>query len=307
MSFSEVVGDFIRSWPLFATTYTTGWIVAALLALVGVLVVGSRAVFAGAALSQASTLGISVAMWIGAVLGDAAPAWMARDGWLSAVSILAAVGTSLFLVRASQREGRGSGRGLASPEAVIGWIYLLGASGAIIVSAHHPHGLEEVNRLVSSSLIGAGSGDLWTFAALAVATAAMVVRWWRPILLWLMDPPSAAASGVRVELLERGHALWLGLVVGLAIRSSGLLYTFGCLVLPSLVAQGLCRETRSLFWAAPTVAVAASLAGFVLANAFDYPPAQLTVLVLAAAVLPASVAGTLRHRLVTGPSSRGGR
>jgi hypothetical protein len=65
---------------------------------------------------------------------------------------------------------------------------------------------------------------------------------------------------------------WLGLAVGLSIRSAGMLYTFGCLVLPALVAKNICREVRPMFVVAPAVAVGTATVGFVLANHYDDPP-----------------------------------
>jgi ABC-type Mn2+/Zn2+ transport system permease subunit len=64
------------------------------------------------------------------------------------------------------------------------------------------------------------------------------------------------------------------------MRVSGLLYTFGSLVLPALVAKNLCREVATVFLVAPGVAVGTSALGFVLANYYDYPPAQMTVALL---------------------------
>jgi ABC-type Mn2+/Zn2+ transport system permease subunit len=78
------------------------------------------------------------------------------------------------------------------------------------------------------------------------------------------------------------------------MRVSGMLYTFGCLVLPALVAKNLSREIRPLLWLAPSVALAASLAGFVLAHHFDVPPAHATVALLSAALLAAWGARRLR-------------
>jgi ABC-type Mn2+/Zn2+ transport system permease subunit len=69
--------------------------------------------------------------------------------------------------------------------------------------------------------------------------------------------------------------------VGVSIRASGMLYTFGFLVLPALVAKNLVREVRSMFLVAPAVALVAAAAAFMAANHYDFPPAQLTVTVLA--------------------------
>jgi ABC-type Mn2+/Zn2+ transport system permease subunit len=77
-----------------------------------------------------------------------------------------------------------------------------------------------------------------------------------------------------------GVAIWLGVCVGFAMRVSGMLYSFGCLVLPALVARRLVREARSVLWAAPAVALATAVPGLVLAHFADVPPAQMTVALL---------------------------
>jgi ABC-type Mn2+/Zn2+ transport system permease subunit len=59
-----------------------------------------------------------------------------------------------------------------------------------------------------------------------------------------------------------------------------MLYTFGCLVLPPLLAKRLCREVRSMFLVAPLMSLAMGVPGFVLANHLDSPPAQMTVALL---------------------------
>jgi ABC-type Mn2+/Zn2+ transport system permease subunit len=81
-----------------------------------------------------------------------------------------------------------------------------------------------------------------------------------------------------------GAAVWLGICVGFAMRVSGMLYAFGCLVLPALVARRLARESRPLVWLAPAIALGAALPGFVIAHVMDVPPAQMTVTLLCAAL-----------------------
>jgi ABC-type Mn2+/Zn2+ transport system permease subunit len=273
-----VIRDFIESWPLFWTTYTVGWAVAALLSLLGVVVVARDQVFLGAALSQVSTLGVACAMWIVAAMGEHAPAWMEGNRFLTWTATLVSVGAALVTTRSG-------GPGRESREAVTGWLFLLGAAGAVVVVMHNAKGEAEILRLYSSSsVLGAVAIDLWTFAALAIAAAVMLALWWRPILLWVMDPATAAASGVRTGLLQVALAAGLGVAIGLSIRVSGLIYTFGCLVLPALGAKSVCREVRSMFFVAPAIAIAAAVVGFVVANEYDYPPGQLTVTLLACTV-----------------------
>jgi ABC-type Mn2+/Zn2+ transport system permease subunit len=157
----------------------------------------------------------------------------------------------------------------------------------VLLLAHSPHGLEEIHRLMFSTLLGASLGDLAVLGVLALASAALAALLHERLLLLAVDPEMAVAVGVRRGPALAAVAAWLGLCVGLSMRVSGMLYTFGCLVLPALVAKNLSREIGPLLWLAPGVALAASGVGFVLAHHFDVPPAHATVALLSAALVAA--------------------
>jgi ABC-type Mn2+/Zn2+ transport system permease subunit len=271
-----MIQGFLDSWPLFHNAYVAGWLLAAGLGVVGVLVVARDQIFIGAAVSQASTLGLAVAMRLGDVF--AASPWLRSDAFLSGIAVAFSAGAALLTAR-------GGGVGRLSHEALTGWVFLFSASVAILVVAHSPHGLEEVHRLVSSSIIGASATDVWVLATVALATGVTFALAHRRLLLLTLDPAMAAAVGVRVRVWSVLIALWIGLLTGLAIRCAGVLYGFGCLVLPALVARNVCREVRPMLVVAPLVAVSAAFAGFVVADARDLPPAQMTVAILCALVL----------------------
>jgi hypothetical protein len=82
------------------------------------------------------------------------------------------------------------------------------------------------------------------------------------------------------------------------LRSTGLLFTFGCLVLPALAAKSLAREIRSLFWLAPVIAAGGVLAGLILAHSYDFPPGQVIVVVLTLLALGAGGIRQVRQRLL---------
>jgi ABC-type Mn2+/Zn2+ transport system permease subunit len=269
-----MIRDFIQSWPLFAQSYLCGWLIGSLLAFVGVLVVARDQIFLGAAVSQASTLGVAAALWL-AGLGVLGP------GGGEAPGVFVGLMAVSFSLAAALATARGGETGRESREAVTGWIFLFSASLSVLIVSHSPLGLEEVHRLLSSSLIGATGADVWLFAGLNVVAVAVLAAFFRPILLSVLDPTVAAASGVKAGLWNMSTSAWLGLAVGLSIRVSGLIYTFGCLILPALVAKALCREIRTMFFAAPAIAVGTGLVGFGLANHFDFPAGQMAVVLLA--------------------------
>jgi ABC-type Mn2+/Zn2+ transport system permease subunit len=267
-----VIQDFLSSWPLFHNTYLAGWLVTILLSLVGVVVVARDQIFIGAAISQASTLGIALAMWIGASTAD--------SGGGSDL-LLAAMAVS-FSVIAALLTSRGGGFGVDSHEAITGWVFLASSSLSILIVSRSPHGLEEIHRLLASSIIGATRFDVGLFGVLASLTTTFLALAHRPLLLFVMDPVMAEAVGMKTRWWAAATSVWLGLVIGLSIRVSGALYAFGCLVLPALIAKNLCREVAPMFFVAPLVALSAAVAGFALANHYDTPPAQMTVAIYGA-------------------------
>jgi ABC-type Mn2+/Zn2+ transport system permease subunit len=264
------VSEFLASWSLFWPSYLAGWVIAALLAAVGIWVVARGEIFLGAAVAQASTLGIALAISLGGMVGAH---WSEGEGVATALATVAAVATALV-------SARGGGPGREHPDAIVAWIFLLAASLPTLLLAHSPHGLEEIHRLSFSTLLGARPGDLVVLAALLVATAVVGWRMRDALLFTALDPDTAAALGVPRRRLVVGAAIWLGVCVGFSMRVSGMLYAFGCLVLPALIGRRLVREAHSLLWVAPLVALAAAVPGFVLAHFTDVPPAQMTVSLL---------------------------
>ncbi|MGH8508075.1 MAG: metal ABC transporter permease [Gammaproteobacteria bacterium] len=275
-----MIGEFLNSWPLFQNTYLAGWLIAIVLALIGVIVVARDQIFVSAAVAQASSFGVALGMWTASLAGIQAWAWLHTDGFLSGCAIAFAVASALLTART--REPRRE-----SSEAITGWIFLTAGSGAVLLLAHSPHGLEEVHRLLASSLIGATEADVAGFMVLTVASVIFFCLGWRRILFIALDPMTARALGIHPARWLIATSLALGLAAGLAIRTSGMLYTFGCLVLPGLVAKNLCREVRAMFVVAPLVALAAAVGGFVIAHHADYPPGQMTVAILCLVLIPA--------------------
>jgi ABC-type Mn2+/Zn2+ transport system permease subunit len=193
----------------------------------------------------------------------------------------------VFAVLAALLTARRGGQGRESHEAITGWVFLAGASLSVLIVAHSPHGLDEVNRLLASSIIGATRFDVGLFAGLVMLTGLGMLIGHRPLLLIVMDPETAEASGIRVRLWTAGFAVWLGLSVGLSLRTAGMLYAFGCLVLPALITKNLCRRVRSMLAITPAIGLLTAMISSVLANHYDLPPAQATVALLAVLILPA--------------------
>jgi ABC-type Mn2+/Zn2+ transport system permease subunit len=273
----DALTSFVHDWPLFGITCSAGWLIAVMLSLAGVIVVAKDQIFVGAAVSQASTMGIAIALVRGFELHPEEPVDHLK---LLLLSIGAAIVASWLV---SWR----SGKGRESHEAITGWLFLTASAGALLLLTNSPHGTEELKKLLASSLIGADVTDLITIGLVTLITAALVAMLHRPLMLLVMDPETAATVGMRTKWWHSAVAIWLGVTVGLSLSVGGTMYTFGCLVLPAMIAKNICRQVRTMFLIAPLVGLLVSIVSFILANHYNYEFAQLTVGTLGVLMLPA--------------------
>jgi len=269
--------EFLQSWPMFHESYLVALLGGGLLSLLGVLVVARDEVFLAAAVAQASVLGVALALML---------------GWENPV-----VPAVAFSVVAALAAGGRSSRGGTSREEITAWTFLITSSLAVLVLSRSPVGMKNVQSVLSSSILGASRLEVATFAGLALLAAVMVALNANRLVLLVIDPVMAAAVGMSVAAWSLTLSASLGLVSGLAIRSTGLLFTFGCLVLPALVAKNLCRSVKPMFLVAPAVGVGSVLLGLLLAHNFDFPPGQLIVALLAVVLTLAWGWREIRQRL----------
>jgi len=243
-----------------------------MLSIVGVLVIARGQVFIGAAVSQSSTLGIAVGMWLTSISSKAEMHQHSgtETHLPSLMAIVFAIGAAVLCSRRGKSNMDGN-------ETLVAWIFLEASSLSVLLLAHSPHGLEEVHRLMSSSLIGATASDVLLFGIILAVTVLIVVRFHRLLLIFVTDAAMAEAVGVDVKLTSVCISIFLGFSIAVSIRCAGMIYVFGCLVLPPLIAQLLCRESRPIFYLSPLIAVGSAGASFVFANYYDYPPGQMTV------------------------------
>ncbi len=264
-----MIANFLLSWPLFHNAYISGWLIGILLSLIGVLVVARDQIFIGAAVSQAATMGIAIGMVVGSLLTSDEQSWVRSHVFHGIMGGLLAILAALFTTRGSKTAGR------ESHEAITGWVFLVSVSSSVLLLSHSPHGLEEVNHILSSTIVGATATDVWLFTALTLLTAGALAFWYQPTLLVVLDPEMARAVGVPVGRWDAALSIWLGIAIGFSIHVSGVVYAFACLVLPALIAKNLGREVRTMFFLAPLASLGTGIVAFVLANHYDFPPGQM--------------------------------
>ncbi len=273
---------FFESWPLFFRPYALTLLAGAVLAIVGVVATARRQLFMAVAVAQTSLMGYAiVAFFIGSQVNGAL-----GTGGRDAVVIGAAIVAAMFTMLGGRENHSAEGGRLDGDERTA-WVFVTAGSLAVLFLAHAPAGMEQVRRLQVSSVVGATWTDLYLFMGLLVGVIIAAVLRMRSLILLLSDPMMAAAIGIRVLRWNVAMAILAGLSVGLAVRSTGVLFAFGALALPVMIAKQICGEVRSLFILAPILAATLSFLGLWTGHQWNLPPGQAAVGVMCLALLVA--------------------
>lgn len=266
------------TWMLFLDVVLTGALLAALLPLLGAVLLLRRELFLAAAVAQTGSLGIAV--WIACGLG-------AGTGSLVA-GMLAAIAAGVVGMRSRPARGGALQAGAA-------WLFLLGSGGAMLLLADAPHGMQTIEQLQLSSLLGATRGDV-VLAGTGLSVVLLALAWkGRTLLLWAMDPATATVHGHPVPLLDVAVGAVVGAALGFSIHATGLLFTFGATVLPVLAARELVATLRGVLILAPLLGCAAFVVAWWWADRADLPPGQCAVVLLSGVVALARCASVGRR------------
>lgn len=274
-----MINEFIDTWPLFSHTFLSGFLAALLLSLVGIILVARDQIFLGIAASQFSVLGVSTGLFL---LSSPLFAFLSHDHmneaihhpfWLSLIAIFfTTLGVFLSQMKFSSHE---------SYESLTGWLFLMSTSLTILLVSKSPYDLEEIQRLFSSTVIGATPADTFTLLLITASSFLFMTLLKKPLCLFLLDPLMAQVCGLNKSRWNIILALILGTSMGISVRISGVLFTFGCLILPPLAAKVLSKNLSSLFWLSPLIAGFSTLGGFILAIHYDFPLGHMVIFILA--------------------------
>lgn len=209
------------------------------LAPLGVQVLARGVVFIDLAVAQAAA---AAALWAGALVDH--PGLLATQGVAAAGALLCA-GAVAGLSR----------RWPAQREALIGLLYVLGASVALLGAREDPHGRERLGQLLAADVLWAQWPQVAVLAGCAAAVA-LLGRW-----------------------LARDRVFFpsFALVASLAVPVLGLFVVFAALIAPALW-----QRAGAAGWAASAGALAACGAGLAASWLLDAPSGACVALALSA-------------------------
>jgi zinc/manganese transport system permease protein len=228
--------------------FLAGLLVLATHVPLGLQVLARGIVFIDLAIAQVAGLGVIVADGFG---------WEPQGWRVQAAACLAALLGALLLTWTDRRWPE-------VQEALIGVLFVVAASAALLLLADNPHGGEHLKDLLVGQILWVSPASL---VPVAVIYAAILVLWFT----------------LRARLGHIGFYLLFAVAVTASVQLVGVYLVFASLIVPALAARGWVERRR--LPVAYAVGVAGYAVGIVASALFDLPTGPVIVVALTAIFL----------------------
>lgn len=267
-------------------------ITALVCSFLGVYVILKRVVFMTAALSQASSLGIAVALlfgiWMDIPIGEggtaeptmsatALPMFFAILFACAAASLLASLHTERRLTR----------------ESLLGIAYAIPAALTLLILDRIGGATYDINNLLFGNAVFISSGQL-IFLAISAAVVLLIHGvLYKEFIFVSFDYETAKACGMRTLLLNQILFYSMAVMISVSINSIGVLPVFSFMVIPAAAALMLTQSLKQTFILATLFGGIAALAGFYLSFEFSLPTGPAMIAVASLLFLPGVIKSIL--------------
>jgi zinc transport system permease protein len=249
----------------------------ALLGFLGVYVVLRRTVFVSAALTQVSTLGLVVGLFVEERFHVEAEHAHHQLGMAMG---FAAAGALLLGGLRSRR---------LPAEATVGAAWVAASAAVVLGISRLVHASHDLGGMVFGNAVAVPDDELWMIGAVALLCGALHLAFAKEIAFASFDPETATALGLRVRAWDAVLSLTLGLAIPATARALGALPVFALLTLPASAALLLGLRFRAVFVAAALLGVLAAAGGYLVSWGAETPTGATMVLVAALALVPGAL------------------
>jgi zinc/manganese transport system permease protein len=248
-------------WTIVGPAMVAGLLVLSTHVPLGQVVLKRGIIFIDLAIAQVAGLGVIASSAFG---WDESP-WLVQVAAVSA-ALVAAAGLNWSEKRWPQTQ-----------EALIGTLFVLAATGSILLLAGNPHGGEHLKDLLVGQI-------LWTtwnmLAVIGVLYAVLLTIWFK--------------AGEKLGHI--GFYITFAFVVTASVQVVGVYLVFASLILPALATRRLHGAPR--LWAGYAIGAVSYLFGIIASALLDFPTGAVIVWAMA---LVAVVAGTWIGRKTAAP------
>ncbi len=264
--------DFVRGALLVSV------IMGLMLSYLGVHVVGRGIVFVDLALGQISMLGVAFA------------AFIEQDP--TVVSILFTLVGAFLMSFIKVTDKR------LKLESIIGIIYAVSSAVTVLLISKAAHGDADIQEVLFGSLFTVTNNQIWSMAVVFSLLGVMhfVFR----------EQFFSITEKFKNEDVEdiTGFDLWnflfyisIGLAIVLAVRAGGVIPVFTFLIVPSVSAVLMTRNTTGIVMMSLLLSVVGSLLGIYFSVQFDFPAGPSLVAMLGIIFVVAAIVRLLRGRI----------
>lgn len=238
---------------ILVPAFLAGLLVLATHVPLGMQVLARGIVFIDLAIAQIATLGVIGADRVG----------FEPQGWVAQAAAVSAALAGAALLTWTER------RWPDVQEALIGVLFVLAASGGMILVANNPHGGEHLHDLLTGQILWVGYAQLLPVAALSAVILA----------LWF---------GLGSRINRFGFYGLFAFAVTASVQLVGVYLVFASLIVPALASRG--QAPRRRLPAAYAVGAAGYALGLALSLLLDLPAGPAVVWALALAGMAAAFA-----------------
>jgi len=264
--------------PFVYSAIICALIIAAIHAYLGFHIVGRGVIFVDLSLAQAAALGAILA----AVLGAGGP--LGRYALSLAFTFLAAA----VIAVARTRDER------VPQEAFIGIVYVGCAALTILVLAHRPGGMEELQHMLAGSLLTVTGAEILKLAAIFGSVGILHLLARRRFFTLTTDRARALRLGWHVTWWDFLFYASVGVVVTSAVPLAGVLLVFSFLVIPPVSALLLTTNPWARLLLGWATALMGSVVGIAASVAFNLPTGPSIISALVAIMLLAALVNAAR-------------
>lgn len=256
--------------PFFVRALVSAVLVGAVCAVVGTFVVLRGLAFIGDAISHAAFPGVVAAFIL--------------DGPYLLGAGVAAVATALAIGFVSRRAG-------IRADTVIGVLFAGAFALGIFMFSTIQGYVADLSSFLFGNILAIGPDELTGLAILGGLVLLTVLALWKELLFATFDPLGAAASGLRVGLLEYVFLALVALTIVVSIQAVGIILVVAMLVTPAATAQLLTVRFGRLLGLAIVIGVGGAIAGLYLSYWLEAASGATIVLVETALFLVALLLG----------------
>jgi zinc/manganese transport system permease protein len=233
---------------ILGPAFVAGLLVTATHVPLGIQVLARGIVFIDLAIAQVAGLGVIVADALG----------FEHHGWeVQAAALASALGGALLLTWTEKRWPE-------VQEAVIGTVFILAASAALLLLAANPHGAEHLKELLVGQILWVNWSGL---PLVALVSAAILALWF----------------GARGRLGRTGFYLLFAAAVTVSVQLVGLYLVFTTLIVPALATHWMSESRLTVCYALGACGYGLGLA---VSAVLDLPSGAVIVWTLALLATP---------------------